>query len=88
MENFYAGMYADQMENHNRGFKISLVLYCSCLAMIRTAPKEEVEKVLLEMENIEDEKNTLSKARQGTIDACKFRLEWIEMEDRIRQSKI
>jgi hypothetical protein len=56
--------------------------------MIRTAPKEEVEKVLLEMENIEDEKNTLSKARQGTIDACKFRLEWIEMEDRIRQSKI
>ena len=78
----YEKMYAEEVTNARRSFKISLVLYVGCLTMLRTATREQTEELLREIEAVEDEKNTLTTARNGLIDACKFRLETLAYEER------
>ena len=78
----YEKMYAEEVTNARRSFKISLVLYIGCLTMLRTATREQTEDLLREIEAVEDEENTLTTARNGLIDACKFRLETLAYEDR------
>ncbi len=75
-------MYDQAVSNQHKSFKISYVLYVGCLTMLRTATKDEAENLLNEMQAVEDEKNSLSIARQGIIDACGWRLETIAYEER------
>ena len=78
----YEKMYSEEVTNARRSFKITLVIYIGCLTMIRTANEEQATELLREMEAVEDEKNTLTTARNGIIDACKFRLETLAYEAR------
>ena len=75
-------MYDEAVANQQKSFKISYVMFTACLAMLRTATKEQAQNLLNEMHEIENEKNSLSIARQGIIDACGWRLETIAYEDR------
>jgi len=75
-------MYDEAVANQQKSFKISYVLFTACLTMLRTATKEQAKNLLNQMQAVEDEKNSLSIARQGIIDACGWRLETLAYEER------
>jgi len=63
-------------------YLLTLKNYYHVRKNVCAATREQAEELLREIEAVEDEKNTLTTARNGLIDACKFRLETLAYEER------